>query len=100
MYICQTVVYLERYVTNHTPTSVAYSVFNVFTPLDFLHILCYSLNLKCIKLRSYLIGLHTIAHNFKEEQCFLTFLQINKKCKAEMLSQLFNPFYGYPKVQE
>jgi hypothetical protein len=41
---------------------------NVFTPLDFFHILlCYRLNWKCIKLRFIVTGLHTITHHVKVE---------------------------------
>jgi hypothetical protein len=50
----------------------------VFTTLDFFHILlCYSLNLKCIKLRCLVTDLHTIPHNVKMELCFKKCLQIS-----------------------
>ena len=50
----------------------------------FLSLLCYSLNLKLITLRFRVTGLHTIPHNVKVELCFLKFVQIHSKLKAEM----------------
>jgi hypothetical protein len=50
----------------------------VFTPLDFFHILlCYSLNVKCIKWRCFFTGLHTTPHHVKVELCFWKCLQMN-----------------------